>query len=586
MAGLRPMVKAKINDTEVQFILDSGAFYSSLTPQTAAELNLKLAPLGSGIYVQTLGGRFIPQVAKVTLTLVGVPLPNVEFMVGGRDTGNAGLLGQNILLLADVEYDLANGMLRLWRADDCKQTMMAYWVPPGQHYSAMEIQRATPAEPHTIGSAFLNGKKIRVGFDTGAPTSLLSLHAAARAGLKPGDPGVESTESAGQWIARFASFKIGDEEIQHARLRMADLGAIETVTDMLIGADFFLSHRVYVASSQHRLYFTYNGGPVFNLDAQPASASLGPAAAGEAPRPAKEGDLPRSDGPREASAGQPGSATSEPAPGQTVQSQGAPSSAEPTDAPGFGRRGAAYAARRDFQHAITDLTRACELEPGEPQYFYDRAQAYIGSKEPGLAMADLDQVIKLKPDHVPALMARAQLRLSAHEQASAVTDLDAADRAAPQQDNIRLSLGEMYLDAELFAPAVGQFDLWLAAHSGQYKGEGLRLRCRAGALLGRDLNRALSDCDEALKLRLLPTTAATTLETRALVRLRRGDLDRSLSDYDHSLKLLPQSPWSLYGRGLVKIKKGKTAEGEQDLAAARALQPQIEELFRKDGIIP
>jgi len=34
---------------------------------------------------------------------------------------------------------------------------------------------------------------------------------------------------------------------------------------MLIGADFFLSHRVYVASSQNRLYFTYNGGPVFDL---------------------------------------------------------------------------------------------------------------------------------------------------------------------------------------------------------------------------------------------------------------------------------------------------------------------------------
>ena len=34
---------------------------------------------------------------------------------------------------------------------------------------------------------------------------------------------------------------------------------------MLIGADFFLSHRIYVASSQRKLYFTYNGGPVFNL---------------------------------------------------------------------------------------------------------------------------------------------------------------------------------------------------------------------------------------------------------------------------------------------------------------------------------
>jgi hypothetical protein len=32
--------------------------------------------------------------------------------------------------------------------------------------------------------------------------------------------------------------------------------------DMIIGADFFLSHRIYVASSQHKLYFTYNGAGV------------------------------------------------------------------------------------------------------------------------------------------------------------------------------------------------------------------------------------------------------------------------------------------------------------------------------------
>ena len=50
---------------------------------------------------------------------------------------------------------------------------------------------------------------------------------------------------------------------------------------MLIGADFFLSHRIYVASSQRKLYFTYNGGPVFNLDTPGAATTAG---AAESPR--------------------------------------------------------------------------------------------------------------------------------------------------------------------------------------------------------------------------------------------------------------------------------------------------------------
>ena len=47
---------------------------------------------------------------------------------------------------------------------------------------------------------------------------------------------------------------------------------------MLLGADFFLSHRILVSNSQHKLYFTYNGGPVFQLDRG--------AVAGAKPRPA------------------------------------------------------------------------------------------------------------------------------------------------------------------------------------------------------------------------------------------------------------------------------------------------------------
>jgi hypothetical protein len=35
--------------------------------------------------------------------------------------------------------------------------------------------------------------------------------------------------------------------------------------DLLLGADFFLSHRVYIASNPRGVYFTYSGGPLFNL---------------------------------------------------------------------------------------------------------------------------------------------------------------------------------------------------------------------------------------------------------------------------------------------------------------------------------
>jgi hypothetical protein len=44
---------------------------------------------------------------------------------------------------------------------------------------------------------------------------------------------------------------------------------IQVSHSMLLGADFLRSHRVLVAHSQRKIYFTYAGGPVFQLNRPP-----------------------------------------------------------------------------------------------------------------------------------------------------------------------------------------------------------------------------------------------------------------------------------------------------------------------------
>src|ERR1022692_4518358 len=48
MSNLRPLMSAKINDTDVQLLVDSGAFYSMLSGAAAAELNLPMQPAPFG----------------------------------------------------------------------------------------------------------------------------------------------------------------------------------------------------------------------------------------------------------------------------------------------------------------------------------------------------------------------------------------------------------------------------------------------------------------------------------------------------------------------------------------------------------
>jgi tetratricopeptide (TPR) repeat protein len=567
MSGMRPTITAKINGADARFALDSGAFYSMISSASAAQFQLRLRPGPYGLRVKGVGGSTDTQLATIKVfTLAGIPLHDVDFLVGGSEIGgeSIGLMGQNLLQRWDVEYDFARGFVRLFKADDCKHTLLAYWTTPGQDLSTMDINSTTPWRPHTTGSASINGAKMVIVFDTGATNSVLSTKAAARAGVKLDTPGVvDAGYSSGigrgnvkTYIAPFSSFKIGDgEEIKNARLRIADIDLDEG--DMLLGADFFLSHHLFVANSQHRLYLTYNGGPVFNLSRTAPAADAADAAAAKAP--ATDSDTADAH-PRD----------------------------EPADAAAYARRGAAFSGRRDFAHAIADFTRALELNPTEAEYAYQRGMAYWQNEQPIPALSDFDHALQLNTDYLPALISRAQLRLATKDTAAAIADLDAAARVAPKQADVRFTLAHLYQQADLPSRAVVQLDLWIANHPDDSKMiDALYGRCWLRALRGEDLSKALDDCNAAYRRSDKSNPAnARILDSRGLVRLRLGDYDKAIADYGDSLKLAPNNAGSLYGRGVAKIRKKKIAEGQADIDKAMSLSPTVADEFKARGIAP
>jgi tetratricopeptide (TPR) repeat protein/predicted aspartyl protease len=566
--GTRPVIGAKFNGQDVKLMIDSGAFFSLISSAAVDQYKLKIGMAPYGLVMRGIGGTTVPSVATVkTFTIANIDVPNVEFLVSANEvggSGNVGLMGQNFLEKWDVEYDLANGMLRLMRDEDCQKVVLAYWVAPGQSYTTIHIQKTTPKEPLTMGSAYVNGVKIRVTFDSGASLSLLSLSAAARAGVKIDSPGVvDGGLSRGigrnwvkSYIAPFDSFKFEDgEEVRHTHLRIADMNL---ETDMLLGADFFLSHRIFVANSQNKLYFTYNGGPVFNLRT--------------ASQPSPEPPAPH--------------AAADTVEAKQVDSEDQRSAAVPADAAALVRRGTALAGRRDFDNALADLTRAAELEPKNPEHFYLRGQVYMQKGDAERALADFNRVLELKPDHVPALMSRAELRIRSRNVAEVRADLDAVDKFAAKQADVRYELAFAYERINLQPLAITQFDIWIPAHNEDARLVNARNgRCRARAVMGQDLSLALKDCNFAVSHSIKGSNAAV-LDTRALVRLRLGDYEKSIDDYDSALKVSHQSAAALYGRGIAKIRSNKLTEGKADIANAEQIAPHIAEQFKTMGLAP
>jgi tetratricopeptide (TPR) repeat protein len=209
--------------------------------------------------------------------------------------------------------------------------------------------------------------------------------------------------------------------------------------------------------------------------------------------------------------------------------------------------------------------------------------AYLANKQPQVAMADLDRTLKLQPGFVDALVARARLHLSAADIAAAVLDLDAADAGATEGADIRLTLGGLYTQATRFEAAVRQYDKWIASHQEETKlASALNERCWIRVMWGRDLEQALADCNAALSRN--PALDAA-LDSRGWAKYRMGKFQESIADFEADLKDRPNSPWSMYGRGLARTRLGMDADGQRDITIATGLNPQVADDVKKYGFL-
>jgi clan AA aspartic protease (TIGR02281 family) len=283
------IVDGAINDQKIGIMLDTGATRSLILRSATERLGLT-RKVARGYRMFGVGGETYVEAADVDEFKIGqFTRKNWRVLVAGeRDFGRdvAFLLGEDFLYQADVEFDLAHGAVRLFQPKDCDGVSLAYWATT-EGASEVDIEAIYDAQPQIVLTIQINGQPVRAQLDSGAGTSVLDKSEAARLGVTPETPGVVAggksgglgSKSVDYWVGPFQSVVIGNETITDTNIRFADLWKDASYTPigshlarmvgltltMLLGADFLHAHRVLVAHSQRKLYFTYAGGPVFQL---------------------------------------------------------------------------------------------------------------------------------------------------------------------------------------------------------------------------------------------------------------------------------------------------------------------------------
>jgi predicted aspartyl protease len=281
--GTKATIPVKVNGHETLFFIDSGATGSVINAAWADRLGIKKRIHFGYANVGIAGSQALRDADADSFAVGEMSFRNANFLVEeGLPPAVGGVLGRNLLGGVDVEYDFAGDKVRLFRLEHCETMIPTYWAKAEQ-INTVDLLGSDQRNNAVVTDVFVNGRRLRALWDTGAAASLLTRRGAGRAGLTAQTAGAVPAGKVGgfgfdppdSWIAPVDGFALGREQISHTLLRFIDTDPL--AEDMLLGFDFFRSHRVFVAYSQHKLYFTYNGGPVFNLDGPPAADARRPA---------------------------------------------------------------------------------------------------------------------------------------------------------------------------------------------------------------------------------------------------------------------------------------------------------------------
>ena len=302
MDGRSPLIDGQINGQDVRMLADTGAERTAIVGSTAERLGLKQR-FADGVTFFGAGGKSQATIVVVDRLKLGdfVSSRPLTVFVIGRDAPVGAndppvLVGADFFGQADLEVDLANNVIRMMRPKDCQEGDVVYWDKP---YS---VEKLKPSSNYGVSGTYVvdvsvNGKRMEALLDTGAWSSVLSLEGARKAGIEisAGDD-EERAGGIGKRLLEVSSgvmdsFAFDQEAIRNSRIRIADVfggtkvastssripRSVGDFPDMLLGADFFLAHRVFIAKSEGRVYITYNGGPVFDDPGASASKAGGDA---------------------------------------------------------------------------------------------------------------------------------------------------------------------------------------------------------------------------------------------------------------------------------------------------------------------
>jgi predicted aspartyl protease len=253
--GAQPLIllPVHVNDRgPFEFILDTGAGTSLLTPELAKQLDVKIVGSKEG---QSAGGKVAVSLAKADSLAVG------NAKIDDVDLGIVDLAHVGKTIGAKIDGDLGYNFLKHFRVTinyrDCE---ISFDDPKRvgtfgrSAKTAVPIRLANPAKPLLLIDVHLNGQgPFQFAIDTGTSTTALTPPLANQLGISTSPIGAGTTAGAHVDVraGNIKSFQLGGARVDNIDVVVADFfemlsTAIGAKLDGIVGYNFLRNYKVVI----------------------------------------------------------------------------------------------------------------------------------------------------------------------------------------------------------------------------------------------------------------------------------------------------------------------------------------------------
>jgi predicted aspartyl protease len=268
------------------FLVDTGGYVSTISPDVVATLNLKSAPMEDGTQLFMTDGTVLDRYVTVNELQLGMSKTSGARFVVQPETSRVGVnlfqgtLAPDFLHNFDLDFDYGNRRLNLMSPEHCAGNV-AYWSS-----SAVAVPFRTDPAHHIVVPVKLDGVQTTAVIDTGAShTAMSQIFAGTAFHLSPGNGLMKiagtNARSFVQYAARFKVLELNGVEFDdltiailpddmaksvatHGTFKMADprpTGPVMNAYPIIIGLDQLRKTHLYIDYRNETLYITAAGAP-------------------------------------------------------------------------------------------------------------------------------------------------------------------------------------------------------------------------------------------------------------------------------------------------------------------------------------